>query len=301
MPRRRSDGSSTPTPPSRARASSARPIRRVCVAESRCGAARSAGAPAAQWRGARRPPRVGELHSKARALLRLLRLQRADESRPAIRQWRCRRRVRRRRHPRRRPGGGRPVRVPPVGVFYALSRPLVARLLPSATRLATRLGDDRLVPCSGKWECGQYRRKGVIEDPRHLDRFERHEDLLLGHAISKIGEDVTYVQWGRTVFRDLDAANGPRDYAAIERKCLGELRPPVAEAELPARPRAGARRDGGADVGGGSPRQGRGAVAARLGDGGGLDAADRAQRQARVRLPAGGGRVAAQPHAERGG
>lgn len=120
----------------------------------------------------------------------------------------------------------------PVGVFYALSRPLVARLLPSATRLATRLGDDRLVPCSGKWECGQYRRRNVIEDPRHLDRFERHEDLLLGHAISRIGEDVTYVQWGRTVFRDLDAANGPRDYAAIERKCLGELRPPVAEAEL---------------------------------------------------------------------
>ena len=59
--------------------------------------------------------------------------------------------------------------------------------------------------------------------------------------------------------------------------------------------------DGGADVGGRPPRQGRGAVAARLGDGGGVDAADRAQRQARVRVPAGGDRVAAQPHAERGG
>ena len=117
----------------------------------------------------------------------------------------------------------------PVGVFYALSAPS-ARLLPSATRLAT---SATMAWCRARaGECGQYRRKGVIEDPRHLDRFERHEDLLLGHAISKIGEDVTYVQWGRTVFRDLDATNGPRDYAAIERKCLGELRPPVAEAEL---------------------------------------------------------------------
>ena len=143
----------------------------------------------------------------------------------------------------------------PVGVFYALSRPLVARLLPSATRLATRLGDDGLVPCSGKWECGQYRRKGVIEDPRHLDRFERHEDLLLGHAISKIGNDVTYVQWGRTVFRDLDAANGRaimrRSSASAAASCGLRWRRLSCRR---ARPRAGARRDG-IDVGGGSPRR----------------------------------------------
>jgi len=118
------------------------------------------------------------------------------------------------------------------GPFYALSRPLVTRLLPAAARLVEQLGDDKWVPCSCKWECAKYN-GGVREDPRRLDRFERHEDLTVGHAIAGLrgGAAVTFAQWGRTVFNDLDVANGPQGYFAIERKCLGELGV-AAEGEL---------------------------------------------------------------------
>ena len=57
--------------------------------------------------------------------------------------------------------------------------------------------------------------------------------LTVGHAIAGLrgGAAVTFAQWGRTVFNDVDVANGPQSYFAIERKCLGELGV-AAEGEL---------------------------------------------------------------------